>query len=254
MDLERGEVTRFEKKLTVIDTPGFSNTKLHDHDVLKKIKAYSGGYSAILLVLDISKFDENEKFISSLMLMLPSNFVNYSIVIFTHKDRLERTHPNEATSAIIARFGETSKINKLLRRAENRYVDFRHSKSFENNTQQDEQVKGILTMTNKLPKENFYFDSTVKQVISYSTVKQLISEITTNLNSITFMFDELEMDILKYQTIIFFMLQFFLLCFLFRKLSFIEIEIQNAKCKIQNANQMLKEIQQASIKENHLLD
>lgn len=217
-DLERGEVTRFEQKLTVIDTPGFSNRKLKDEDVLNKIKAYSGGYSAILLVLDINSFNENEGFISNLRLMLPSNFENYLIVIFTHTERFKHVDSNKTISDVIATFKNNSEINQLLHRAGDRYVDFQHYKTFANNNQLDKQVKDILTMVSKLPKDFFYFDPTAKQVVS---------ETTTTSTFIHFKIEKIEICIVSYQIILLFMLPCFLLCFFIRKLMLIDKAIQN---------------------------
>lgn len=165
MDLEIGEVERFGENIIVIDTPGFSNSKLEDEEVLNRIKEYSAGLSAIFLVLDVSKFNDNEKFISNLNEMLPLNFEKYLIVIFTHKDRLEHTHPEETLSDVIVDFGNQTKIKQLLLKAGYRYAELRHFKQFATNTQLNDQVENILDMTSKLPKERFHFDLTAKQVL-----------------------------------------------------------------------------------------
>lgn len=203
MDLEYGKVTRFEQKLTVIDTPGFSNTKLTDDKIWNKIKNDSGGFSAIFLVLDISRFSDNEEFIENLNQMLPTNFENYLIVMFTHKDRLENTHPKETLSEVIANFGKKSKIFNLLQRAGGRYVDFRHFKIFANNNQLDKQVKLILNMVSKLPKDFFHFNSTIVQVIPETTTRS------------SFIHFKIDICILPYQFVLFFTLPCFLIFFSF---------------------------------------
>jgi GTPase Era involved in 16S rRNA processing len=166
-NIERGEAVRFNHKLTVIDTPGFSNTYLKDNVILEKIMDYSGpGYNAILIVLDISRFTENEKFIEILKLNLSSNFEKHSIIIFTHKDRLDKVQPEKSIIKVVASFESQTGVKQLIRKVGHRYVDFQHFQSFVDNNDLDEKVQTVLDIINTLPKERFYFNSTVEEVHS----------------------------------------------------------------------------------------
>ncbi|XP_067233883.1 GTPase IMAP family member 8-like [Chanodichthys erythropterus] len=92
----RSETTvRMGKEISVIDTPGLYDTKLSEKEVIseivKCITYASPGPHAFIIVIKVGRFTEEEKnTIKQLKEVFGRQMEKYSMIIFTHKDLLEK--------------------------------------------------------------------------------------------------------------------------------------------------------------------
>ncbi|KAI2667052.1 GTPase IMAP family member 8 [Labeo rohita] len=86
---------RMGKEITVIDTPGLFDNKLSEEEVqtelLKCITYSSPGPHAFIIVIKVGRFTEEEKnTIKGLKEVFGEQIEKYTMIIFTHKDQLEK--------------------------------------------------------------------------------------------------------------------------------------------------------------------
>ncbi|KAG1928646.1 immune-associated nucleotide-binding protein 9-like [Pimephales promelas] len=88
---------RLRKAISVIDTPGLYDTKLNENEVkteiVKCITYASPGPHAFIIVIRVGRFTEEEKnTIERLKEVFGEHMEKYSMIIFTHKDELEKKY------------------------------------------------------------------------------------------------------------------------------------------------------------------
>ncbi|XP_050961787.1 GTPase IMAP family member 8 isoform X1 [Labeo rohita] len=86
---------RFGKQITVTDTPGLYDNKLSEEEVqtelLKCITYSSPGPHAFIIVIKVGRFTEEEKnTIQELKEVFGEQIEKYTMILFTHKDQLEK--------------------------------------------------------------------------------------------------------------------------------------------------------------------
>ncbi|XP_056309036.1 GTPase IMAP family member 4-like [Danio aesculapii] len=86
---------RSRKQISVIDTPGLYDTELSEKEIIteiaKCITYASPGPHAFIIVIKVGRFTEEEKnTIQQLKEVFGEQMEKYSMIIFTHKDQLEK--------------------------------------------------------------------------------------------------------------------------------------------------------------------
>ncbi|KAL0199419.1 hypothetical protein M9458_007959 [Cirrhinus mrigala] len=84
---------RFDKEITVIDTPGLYDTELGEEDVqneiVKCVTFASPGPHAFIIVIRVGRFTEEERnTVQNLKVVFGEQVLKYTMIIFTHKDQL----------------------------------------------------------------------------------------------------------------------------------------------------------------------
>ncbi|XP_040916934.1 GTPase IMAP family member 9-like [Toxotes jaculatrix] len=134
------------QKVAVIDTPGLFDTNLPHEEVLKKIKTgislSAPGPHAFLVVLQLGRFTQEEK---ETIKMIHSTFgeeaVKYSLVLFTHGDKLKKQ--------TIERFiSKSEELQELVEVCYGRYH------VFNNQVTDQEQTDQLLEKINRMILEN----------------------------------------------------------------------------------------------------
>ncbi|XP_050957124.1 GTPase IMAP family member 9-like [Labeo rohita] len=85
---------RFDKEITVIDTPGLYDTELSEeqvqNEIVKCVTFTSPGPHAFIIVIRVGRFTEEEKnTVQNLKVVFGEQVLKYTMIIFTHKDQLE---------------------------------------------------------------------------------------------------------------------------------------------------------------------
>ncbi|XP_051814266.1 GTPase IMAP family member 9-like [Acanthochromis polyacanthus] len=124
-------------RVAVIDTPGIYDTKYKEAEVIRKLKECislsAPGPHVFLIVVKLDRFTEEEqKTVKLLRLVFGDKAADYSLVLFTHGDRLRHTTVEEY-------FSKCGKLSHLIAQCNWRYHVF-------NNTVTDKhQVPQLLT-------------------------------------------------------------------------------------------------------------
>ncbi|KAG5832789.1 hypothetical protein ANANG_G00294860, partial [Anguilla anguilla] len=150
---EKARGTVLGRRVTLVDTPGLFDTSLSQQDVqdeiLRCLAMSAPGPHAILLVLQIGRFTEEEqRSVEIIQTIFQSNAAQYTILIFTHADRLK----GASFQNFISKQGKI--IQDLVERFDRRVLPF-------NNEDREDhgQVADLLEMINRMlaQREKPYF-------------------------------------------------------------------------------------------------
>ncbi|XP_078518848.1 GTPase IMAP family member 8-like [Lissotriton helveticus] len=139
------------RNVVVVDTPPFFDTELTPAQVVQEIKTCvttaSPGPHAILLVVKIGRFTEEEKKTTERILdSFGEQAAKYMMVLFTRKDDLEDVSIEHYLSS-----SRNRSLHELMGTCGNRYCAFTNRAPPE---EREEQVNELLTMIEKMVKEN----------------------------------------------------------------------------------------------------
>ncbi|XP_016405011.1 GTPase IMAP family member 8-like, partial [Sinocyclocheilus rhinocerous] len=86
---------RFGKQISAIDTPGLYDTELSEEEVIQEIVKCvmfaSPGPHAFIIVIKVGRFtEENKKTIERLKEVFGEQMIKHTMILFTHKDQLEK--------------------------------------------------------------------------------------------------------------------------------------------------------------------
>ena len=149
---QQQKVTRFDKDISIIDTPGIFDTETDQNVVQAEIKrcVYLGapGLHAILYVMEIGRFRQEDLMaIKTFLNFFKKEMENRVIVVFTHGDKLlkkKQTLPDYLETV-------PRELKQFLKYCENRVILFNNDF---NKEQSNEQVSCILLMIEALKKAN----------------------------------------------------------------------------------------------------
>ncbi|XP_030010116.1 GTPase IMAP family member 8-like [Sphaeramia orbicularis] len=135
------------RRVTVVDTPGITGEgwapkKLFE-EIMKSIKASDPGPHAFIFVVKLDRISKaDEKLFELLPKLFDRDAPKYSMVLFTHVDKLEGGN-------ILAKIRDSSAVLTLLRKCRNRYCEF-------NNRQprNKQQVRHLLDKINQMVTAN----------------------------------------------------------------------------------------------------
>jgi len=122
---KKGEQVRFGKEIMVIDTPGLFDTDMTieqtTNEIVKCIGMTSPGPHAIILVVQIGRFTQNEenKF-KQFTDRFGEKIFNHLIVLFTRRDDLDKM--NSTMDEYVN--GGNLMLQNFLRKCRNRYIAF----------------------------------------------------------------------------------------------------------------------------------
>ncbi|XP_046559372.1 uncharacterized protein LOC124268454 isoform X2 [Haliotis rubra] len=146
---QRGQASRFGRRITIIDTPGMFDTEMTDEDITREVVRCVGmtapGPHALVLVVRIDRFTEEEqKTVRSFLEIFGENMIHYLVVLFTRKDDLI----NDKSTIELFLEGVPDNLKTLLANCENRYVAFDNRTSSEDEREQD--VKTFLRIVDTM--------------------------------------------------------------------------------------------------------
>ncbi|KAK3102658.1 hypothetical protein FSP39_012952 [Pinctada imbricata] len=149
-----GRADRFGKKLLLVDTPGIFDTgKTNDEvitEIVKCIGITSPGLHAIILVVHIGRFTEEEKKTVDLFLNhLGQQLIQFLVVVFTRKDDLDRE--NTTIDEYVDSLEPSSLLAEIIQKSRCRYVAFDNTAVGQQN---DDQVKRLFSVIENLIREN----------------------------------------------------------------------------------------------------
>ncbi|XP_059424364.1 uncharacterized protein LOC132158722 isoform X2 [Carassius carassius] len=140
---------RMGKNISVIDTPGIYDNELSNEEVIKElvkcITYASPGPHAFIIVIKVGRFTEEEKnTIKELKEVFGEKIEKYAMVIFTHKDQLDKKKQT------IDEFLQESDpdLKKLVQSCGNRFF------CLDNESSSYSQFKDLLSKIEKMVSEN----------------------------------------------------------------------------------------------------
>ncbi|XP_036615268.1 uncharacterized protein LOC118850162 [Trichosurus vulpecula] len=139
------------RDIAVVDTPGIFDTENEEKKNLEEICRFmtlsSPGPHAILLVLKVDRFTEEEKAaVERLYLLLGAEAVKFLIIVFTRKEELGKERLEDYIRTI-----DDSYFKELLEKCENRCCAFNNDAS---GVQRDAQVSELMAMVEKMVHDN----------------------------------------------------------------------------------------------------
>ncbi|KAI2668030.1 GTPase IMAP family member 4 [Labeo rohita] len=169
-ELSMGSVTKESKRasatvegqeLVLVDTPGFFDTDLTEEqlkeEAIRCLALCSPGPHAFLLVVPIERFtEEQQRTVQMILEMFQEDISRYSILIFTHADRLR----GESIERFVSK--QNRKVQELVEGFGRRFVAFDNT----NPTNRD-QVRRLLQKVDELlvVNENRHFTNEVTEAM-----------------------------------------------------------------------------------------
>ncbi|XP_072508434.1 GTPase IMAP family member 7-like isoform X1 [Notamacropus eugenii] len=152
------------RDIAVVDTPGIFDTAVEEKENLKEIARFmtvsSPGPHAILLVLQVGRFTQEEKAaVERLYRILGDGSVKFLIIVFTRKEELGDQSVGDYVRTI-----ENPYFRELLEKCEHRYCAFNNNAS---GAQRDAQVSELMAMVESMVQANggtHYTNDTYKSV------------------------------------------------------------------------------------------
>ncbi|XP_048066649.1 immune-associated nucleotide-binding protein 9-like [Megalobrama amblycephala] len=113
---------RFDKEITVIDTPGLYDNVLSEDEIkseiVKCVTHASPGPHAFIIIIRVGRFTEEEKnTVQHLKDVLGKQILKYTMILFTYKDQLEEEHK---TTEEFIQYGNPD-LKKLVQSCGNRF-------------------------------------------------------------------------------------------------------------------------------------
>ncbi|XP_069077166.1 GTPase IMAP family member 7-like isoform X1 [Pleurodeles waltl] len=143
-------VYRLNRRIAVVDTPGFMDTKVSMNDTYTALAQCviraSPGPQAIIVVLQIGRFTpEEEEAVERIQALFGEEASKYTIVLFTRKDDLEeQTIQGYLEEADV-------RLKTLIEKCSNRYCAFNNRATGD---EQDQQVSELLEMIDRMVQGN----------------------------------------------------------------------------------------------------
>ncbi|KAK7175580.1 hypothetical protein R3I93_002489 [Phoxinus phoxinus] len=143
---------RIGKKISVVDTPGLYDNELNKEEIIteivKCITHTSPGPHAFIIVIKVGRFTEEEKnTIKELKEVFGELLEKYSMILFTHKDQLEK---NNTTIEEFLQNGDPD-LKNLVESCGNRFL------CLDNGSASFPQFKDLLSKIEKMMEENGHF-------------------------------------------------------------------------------------------------
>lgn len=163
--MQRGEITRGEKKVIVVDTPGLFDTKKVSDDIRKEIIKCIGvsapGPHAIIYVLSLSNrlTEEEINTFVEMQTIFGDELYKYVIFLFTSKDELERK--NMEFETFLGKM--PTFFQKILKKCNNRSIAFNNQPEImdENKKQQTDHLFTLIAEINRKSKGGFFCNQMV---------------------------------------------------------------------------------------------
>lgn len=140
------ETLRFGKRIVVVDTPGYFDTKRSEKEILKELTKWyslvSPGIHAIVLVVHVGRItDEDRKTVDFFMRIFGDELKDFLVIVFTGKDRLEQD--NKTIDDFVKTIDKSSNLRKLINESKGRYMAIGYEGEVK---KREEEVKHLLSM------------------------------------------------------------------------------------------------------------
>lgn len=161
------EIDRFGKRLVVVDTPGLYDTSLTKQETLVEISKWytivSPGLNAILLVVQVGRFTEEEqKTVDFFMNIFGEEVKDFLIVVFTHKDRLEEE--NMTLEDYVQTLDKKSNLRKLIDASKGRYAAIGYKGKTEDRVLEVKKILSIIEEIKGKDGRNYYSNEVFQRV------------------------------------------------------------------------------------------
>lgn len=164
------ETFRFGKRIVVVDTPGYFDTKRSEKEILKELTKWyslvSPGIHAIVLVVQVGRFtEEDRKTVDFFMNVFGKDLKDFLVIVFTDKDRLE--YANMTIDDFVNTIDKSSNLRKLIDESKGRYIaiGYRYDEGQEKHRKKE--VKHLLSMIDGIKGkdgQNYYSNKVFKHV------------------------------------------------------------------------------------------
>lgn len=161
------ETLRFCKRIVVVDTPGYFDTKRSEKEILKELTKWyslvSPGIHAIVLVVQVGRFtDEDRKTVDFFMRIFGDELKDFLVIVFTGKDRLEQD--NKTIDDFVKTIDKSSNFRKLINESKGRYMAIGYEGEVK---KREEEVKHLLSMIDGIKGKdgrNYYSNEVFERV------------------------------------------------------------------------------------------
>uniref|UniRef100_A0A3B3X2F4 AIG1-type G domain-containing protein n=1 Tax=Poecilia mexicana TaxID=48701 RepID=A0A3B3X2F4_9TELE len=146
LDCKKADAEVLGRKVTVVDTPGLFDTNFQEKKVLEKIETCislsAPGPHVFLVVKKLGRFTkEEEETMKIILKMFGSEAARYSLLLFTHGDKLKKQTIEEFIS-------KSSALEEFVMAFSGRYH------VFNNEVASEEQVRQLLEKIDQMVQEN----------------------------------------------------------------------------------------------------
>lgn len=160
------ETERFGKRLVVVDTPGYFDTSLRKEEIYVEIcKWYtflSPGLNAILLVVDVGRFTENEQeTVDFFMKIFGEKVKDFLIVVFTHKNQLEVD--NMTVDDFVETLDKSSNLRRIIDASNGRYASIGYKGKTEDREMEVKHILSIIEKNRGKDGKNYYSNEYFKK-------------------------------------------------------------------------------------------
>lgn len=161
------ETLRFGKRIVVVDTPGYFDTKRSEKEILKELTKWyslvSPGIHAIVLVVHVGRVtDEDRKTVDFFMRIFGDELKDFLVIVFTGKYRLEQD--NKTIDDFVKTIDKSSNLRKLINESKGRYMAIGYEGEVK---KREEEVKHLLSMIDGIKGKdgrNYYSNAVFKHV------------------------------------------------------------------------------------------
>ncbi|XP_059188138.1 GTPase IMAP family member 9-like [Centropristis striata] len=151
-ECEKARGTVDGRRVAIIDTPGIYDTKYKEAEVVRKLKECislsAPGPHAFLIVIKLDRFtQEEQKTVELLQQVFGDKAADYTLVIFTHGDRLGRTSIEDF-------FRKSQPLTHLIERCNRRYHVLSNTCSDNTRSTHNTQVSELLAKIQRMISHN----------------------------------------------------------------------------------------------------
>ncbi|CAF1292291.1 unnamed protein product [Didymodactylos carnosus] len=174
-----------DKKMVIVDTPGFFDTKLPKEELQIEVagsyQITAPGPHVFLVVVELGRFtEEEERAVEWVTKIFGDQAIDYCIIVFTHLDKINKGKKRKSVNEYLENANPA--LMKLIDRCDKRFIAV---DNFASDTVKEETVKDLLDKISKMIVENgerYYTTSEFQQVAT--ELQKAVKETKGKFNSV----------------------------------------------------------------------